>query len=90
MVLNDDNPFMNDDNHEPHEKLDAQSMYVIDIASIQHMKTNDVKGVDSTYHMWDALTENDPDRDDAKIALQAKKNMKHEAMLKKRGQYSFV
>lgn len=76
MTLNDDNPFMNDDNHEPHEKLDAQSMDAIDIASIQYMKANDVKNVDSTYHMWDALTKNDPDRDDAKIALQAKR--KHE------------
>lgn len=74
MDLNDDNPFMNDDNHEPHEKLDAQLMDTIDIASIQHMKTNDVKSVDSTNHMWDALTKNDPDRDDAKIALQAKRN----------------
>lgn len=83
MVLNDDNPFMNDDNHEPHEKLDAQSMYVIDIASIQHMKTNDVKGVDSTYHMWDALTENDPDRDDAKIALQAKRKYEARSNAKK-------
>ena len=63
MALNDDNPFMNDDNHEPHEKLDAQLMDAIDIASIQHMKVNDVKNVDSTYHMWDALTKNDPDRE---------------------------
>lgn len=76
MTLNDDNPFMNDDNHEPHEKLNAQLMDTIDIASIQHMKTNDVKSVDSTDHTWDALTKNDPDRDDAKIALQAKR--KHE------------
>lgn len=76
MNLNDDNPFMNDDNHEPHEKLDAQLMDTIDIASIQHMKTNDVKSVDSTDHMWDALTKNDTDRDDAKIASQAKR--KHE------------
>lgn len=76
MALNDDNPFMNDDNHEPHEKLDAQSMNTIDIASIQNMKTDEEKGADSTDHMWDALTKNDPDRDDAKIALQAKR--KHE------------
>lgn len=73
MALNDDNPFMNDDNHEPHEKLDAQSMDAIDIAYIQHMKTDEEKDVDSTYHMWDALTENDTDRDDAKIALQVKR-----------------
>lgn len=73
MALNDDNPFMNDYNHEPHEKLDAQSMDAIDIAYIQHMKTDEEKDVDSTYHMWDALTENDPDRDDAKIALQVKR-----------------
>lgn len=76
MVLNDDNPFMNDDNHEPHEKLDAQSMNTIDIASIQNMKTDEEKGADSTDHMWDALTKNDTDRDDAIFALQAKR--KHE------------
>lgn len=76
MALNDDNPFMNDDNHEPHEKLDAQSMDAIDTASIQNMKTDEENGADSTDHTWDALTENDTDRDDAKIALQVKR--KHE------------